>query len=293
MRTTIAALRGEQRVDAVFKVLLFLWGLVTFYPIYYVFISSVSEGSAVDIGAVVLSPIGFNLESYRKVLSESQFWMSLGNTLFYTIVGTLYSLMISATAAYVLSKSYFRYRKLLNLALSFTLWFQAGFIPLYLNYRSLGVINSRWGIIVSFGVQAFNIILLRNYFENVPKELEEAGRIDGANEFRLFTDVYLPLSLPAMTTVGIYYAISRWNGFFWSMVLLKRADLIPLQVYLQQMIIQEQIVLENTTVVVNQVFTFTTLKYALIVCSILPVVVAYPFIQRYFSRGIMVGGVKE
>lgn len=293
MRTTIAALRGEQQVDAVFKVLLFLWGLVTFYPIYYVFISSVSEGSAVDIGAVVLSPIGFNLESYRKVLSESQFWMSLGNTLFYTIVGTLYSLMISATAAYVLSKSYFRYRKLLNLALSFTLWFQAGFIPLYLNYRSLGVINSRWGIIVSFGVQAFNIILLRNYFENVPKELEEAGRIDGANEFRLFTDVYLPLSLPAMTTVGIYYAISRWNGFFWSMVLLKRADLIPLQVYLQQMIIQEQIVLENTTVVVNQVFTFTTLKYALIVCSILPVVVAYPFIQRYFSRGIMVGGVKE
>jgi putative aldouronate transport system permease protein len=293
MRTAQEARMGERHVDVIFKVILFFWGLVTFYPIYYVFISSVSEGTAVDIGKVVLAPIGFNLESYRKVLTEKQFWISLGNTLFYTIVGTLYSLMISATAAYVLSKSYFRYRKLLNLALSFTLWFQAGFIPLYLNYRSLGVINSRWGIIVSFGVQAFNIILLRNYFESVPKELEEAGRIDGANEFRLFTDVYLPLSLPAMTTVGIYYAISRWNGFFWSMVLLKTADLIPLQVYLQQMIIQEQIVLENTTVVVNQVFTFTTLKYALIVCSILPVVAAYPFIQRYFSRGIMVGGVKE
>lgn len=293
MTNDTVVMRGDKRFDLIVKGFLLLWGIVTFYPIYYVFISSISDGIAVDTGRVIFAPIDPNLESYRKVLADRQFWISFANTLFYTIFGTLYSLMISVTSSYVLSKSYFRFRKVLNLALSFTLWFHAGFIPLYLNYKSLGVINSRWGIIVSFGVQAFNIILMRNYFENVPRELEEAGRIDGANEFRLFTDVYLPLSRPAMTTIAIYYAISRWNGFFWSMVLLKTSELIPLQVYLQQMIIQEQVVLENTTVVVNQLFTFTTLKYALIVCSILPVVIAYPFIQQYFSRGIMVGGVKE
>lgn len=285
--------RGERGFDIAMKVLLAFWGLITIFPIYYVFISSISHGSAVDSGAVVIFPIGINLESYRRVLADHQFWVSLLNTLFYTIFGTLYSLMISATSAYVLSRPRFRLRKFLNLALSFTLWFQAGFIPLYLNYKSLGVINSRWGIVVSFGIQAFNIILLRSYFEGVPKELEEAGRIDGANEFRLFTDVYLPISKPAMATIAIYYAISRWNGYFWSMVLLKTADLIPLQVYLQQMIVQEQLVLQNSTIMIDEVFTFTTLKYALIVCSIIPVVIIYPFVQRYFSRGIMLGGVKE
>jgi len=285
--------RGERGFERAMKILLGFWGIMTFFPIYYVFISSISHGSSVDSGAVFIVPIGINLESYRRVLADRQFWVSLYNTVFYTVFGTLYSLMISATSAYVLSRPRFRYRKHLNLALSFTLWFQAGFIPLYLNYKSLGVINSRWGIVVSFGIQAFNIILLRSYFEGVPKELEEAGRIDGANEFRLFTDVFLPISQPAMTTIAIYYAISRWNGYFWSMVLLKTADLIPLQVYLQQMIVQEQLVLENSTLMVDQVFTFTTLKYALIVCSILPVVAIYPFVQRYFTRGIMLGGVKE
>lgn len=285
--------RGERGFDIAMKILLAFWGIITIFPIYYVFISSISHGSAVDSGAVFIFPIGINLESYRRVLADRQFWVSLYNTVFYTVFGTLYSLMISATSAYVLSRPRFRCRKLLNLALSFTLWFQAGFIPLYLNYKSLGVINSRWGIVVSFGIQAFNIILLRSYFEGVPKELEEAGRIDGANEFRLFTDVYLPISQPAMTTIAIYYAISRWNGYFWSMVLLKTADLIPLQVYLQQMIVQEQLVLENSTLMIDQVFTFTTLKYALIVCSILPVIIIYPFVQRYFARGILLGGVKE
>ncbi|MDP3178694.1 MAG: carbohydrate ABC transporter permease, partial [Spirochaetaceae bacterium] len=156
------------------KAALLAWGLVTAYPIWYVIVSSLSSGSAVDIGAVWWKPIGLNLDSYRHVLGKSQFWVSYGNTFFYTIAGTAYSLMISTTAAYALSRRAFRARKILNLALSFTLWFQAGFIPLYLNFRSLGVINSRWGIVVSFGVQAFNIILMRNYFESLPKELDEA-----------------------------------------------------------------------------------------------------------------------
>lgn len=280
-------------IDVAIRVFLFFWGALMVVPLWYVFVSSVSYGTAVDSGEAFFWPVGFNLDSFQNVLSKSQFWISIGNTFFYTIVGTAYSMLISTTAAYALSRPAFRGRKVINFALSFTMWFHAGFIPLYLNFKNLGVINDRWGIIVSFGVTAFYIILLRNYFESVPKELEEAARIDGANEFRIFSDVYLPLSKVALITIIIFYAIGRWNGFFWSMVLLKQSDLIPLQVYIQQMIVEEQLVLENASSVGAFNYNFTTLKYALIVCSIIPVAVAYPFVQRYFAKGVLTGGVKE
>jgi putative aldouronate transport system permease protein len=291
------AKKADRLFDTVVVALLILWGFATLYPIFYVIISSISSAVSVDLGNVIFYPIDVNLASYHKILFDpeesTKFWNAMANSAFYTFVGTAYSMLISTTAAYALSRPTFRLRKPINIMLSFTLWFQAGFIPLYLNYANLGVVNDRWGIIVSFGVQAYFIILLRSYFESVPPSLQEAARIDGANEFRIFTSVYVPLSKPALATIAVYYGVSRRNGFFWSMVLLKQQALVPVQVYLQQMIIQEQINLSNVNSVGSEIYSFTTLKYALIVLSIIPVAVAFPFLQRYFSRGIMLGGVKE
>lgn len=284
---------GEKTLNIINRIILSICGLCALYPFIYVLSASISSGAAVDAGKVVLFPQGINFEAYQKVLKDNFFWTAYGNTFFYTIFGTAFSMIVSAPAAYTLSKKRFRFRKHINIMISFTMWFQVGFIPSYLNYKSLGAINNRWMIIVSFGIQAFNIILLRNYFESVSESLEEAAKIDGASDFQIFTKVFLPLSKPALTTVWLYYAIGRWNGFFWSAVLLKEKNKIPLQVYLKQKLIDMSIVSENANTVVGQHYSYTTLVYAIIVCSLIPIILVYPYIQRYFTKGIMVGGVKE
>ena len=259
---------------------------------FYVFICSISNGSAVDSGKVLLWPQGVNLKSFQQILNEKIFWTSYANTFFYTFVGTTFSMIVSAPAAFSLANRGLSGRKLLNLLLSITLWFHAGFIPLYLNYTSLGVENNRWMIIVSFGIQAFNIILLRNYFEALPHEMYESARIDGADDFRVFFKIYLPLSKPALATVTLYYAMSRWNSYFWSSVLLNDMDKIPLQVYIKQKIIDQSLVSEYALSAGGADYSYTTLIYALVVCAIIPVLIIFPVVQKYFSKGIMVGAVK-
>lgn len=272
--------------------ILSLFGIICLYPLIYVIACSVSNGSAVDAGKVLLIPKGFNLDSYKQVLGDKQFWVSYGNTLYYTILGTGFSMLVSTPAAYALSKKRFKPRKVINMILSFTMWFTPGFIPLYLNYTSLGVTNNRFMIVVSFGIQAFYIILLRNYFEAVPEEMEESGMIDGASNFTCFLKIYLPLSKPSLATVALYYAMSRWNGYFWSTVMLKDMSKIPLQVYLKQKIIDKTLVLDVANTIAGQKYSYNTIIYALVVCSIIPVLLVFPYIQKYFTKGVMVGGVK-
>lgn len=285
--------KGEKIFKVINYIILTIIAICAIYPFIYVLSASISRGSAVDAGKVVLQPIGFTLDAYKMVLSDKWFWVSYGNTFFYTIVGTIFSMFVSITAAYVLSRKRFRFRKQYNLILSITIWFNVGFIPMYLNYRSLGGDNSRWAIIFEFGVHAFNILLLRNYFESVPEELEEASKIDGANEFQILWRVFMPVSKPAITTVWLYYAIDRWNGWFWASVLLKEQSKVPLQVYLKQKIIDSMLVAENAATISGDTYSFTTLTYAIVVCSIIPVIMVYPYIQKYFSKGLLVGGVKE
>ncbi len=274
-------------------IILTIASICAIYPFLYVLFASISYGGYVDTGQVVFWPKGINLDAYRKVLGESYFWTSYANTFFYTIFGTIFSMIVTAPAAYSLSKKRFAFRKTLNLLLVFTMWFNVGFIPQYLNFRSLGVQDSRWGIVVSFGVQAFNVILLRNYFEAVSESLEEASKIDGCNDFMTFLKIYLPLSKPALATVWLYYAIGRWNGYFWSSVLLTKKSLVPLQIYLKQMVIDMGINTETANTISNLRYSYATLVYAVVICSVIPIVAIYPFIQRYFTKGIMVGGVKE
>lgn len=285
--------KGEKIFKVINYILLAFIAVCSLYPLVYVLSASISRGSAVDAGKVVLQPIGFTLDAYKVVLTDKWFWVSYGNTFFYTLVGTIFSMFASITAAYVLSRKRFKFRKQFNLILSITIWFNVGFIPMYLNYLSLGGDNSRWMIIFEFGIHAFNILLLRNYFESVPDELEEAAKIDGANEFQTLYRVFIPVSKPAITTVWLYYAIGRWNGWFWASVLLKQQSKVPLQVYLKQKIIDSMLVADNARTIATDTYSFTTLTYAIVICSIIPVVLVYPYLQKYFSKGLLVGGVKE
>ncbi len=285
---------GDMIFTVAIYVVLGILGLCSLYPFLYVVSSSLSSGYMVSLGEVVLLPKEFTTDAYKYVLADKMFWTSYANTIFYTVVGTAYSMVLSSMGAYALSRKNLKGRKIFNLLLVFTMWFQAGMVPMYLNFQELGIKDNRWGIVVAFGITAFNIILLRNYFENVPESLEEASKIDGANHFTIFGKIFLPLSKPALVTVVLYYAIGRWNGFFWTMVLISDELKTPLQVYLRAMIIERSALADDiASTLFSSSYSADTIIYAVIVCSMIPVIIAYPFIQKYFTKGIMVGGVKE
>ncbi len=288
---------GDKLLTGFIYFILGLCGIACLYPFVYVLSSALSSGAAVTTGQVTLFPVDFNLESFEYVVSDKVFWTSYANTMFYTIVGTVYSMALSSTGSYALSRKKLRGRKFFNLIVVFTMWFNAGMIPTYLNFYNLGWIeNNRWGIVCAFGIQAFNIVLLRNYFENVPESLEQAAMIDGANDFRIFWQIFMPLSKPALITVTLYYAIGRWNGFFWTMLLITDINKMPLQVWLRQKIIEKNALADDVANIIKMndvMYNVDTIIYAIIVCSMIPVIIVYPYIQKYFTKGIMVGGVKE
>ncbi len=282
------------RNEIVFKVIAYLliaaFAVVALYPLIYAFSASISGRAAYETGQVILLPKDIDFQVYKILYNRNGFWISYTNTLFYTVFGTMWSMLISTTGAYALAKSRLKFRRQMNFYVVFTMWFSAGMIPSYLNYVHMGVDN-KWGIIIAFGVQAFNIILLRNYFESVPKEIEEAARMDGANEFQTFGLIYIPMSTAALATVTLFYATTRWNGYFWSMILLKGAFEKPLQVFLRTEIMTYRTLIENMTTD-NLTFSPDSYAYAILICSIIPILIIYPYIQKYFAKGVKVGGVK-
>lgn len=267
-----------------------IFGLLALYPVVYAFSASISGKIAYEAGQVVIFPKDVTFQVYELIYEDKGLWISFVNTLFYTMFGTAWSIFITSLGAYALSKKHLLFRRQFNFLIVFTMWFSAGMVPLYLNYVNMGV-NNRWGIIVAFGVQAFNIILLRNFFEAIPKEIEEAARIDGANEFQLLTQVFMPMSKAALATVTLFYATSRWNGYFWSRMLLSNPMELPLQVYMRILIENYEAMFENMPI--DLPYASDSYIYAVLVCSIIPVLIIYPYIQRYFARGVNLGGVKE
>jgi putative aldouronate transport system permease protein len=269
--------------------LIALFAIATFYPVFYAFSASISGKVAYETGKVVLFPVDVDLQVYKLILNDKGFWISYINTLFYTVFGTAWSMFISIMGAYALSKRRLLFKRQFNFIVVFTMWFTAGMIPMYLNFVNMGVDN-RWGIIVAFGIKAYNIILLRNYFEAIPSEIEEAARVDGANEFQILSRVYIPMSKASIATVTLFYATGRWNGYFWSRILLKSPTEQPLQVYMR-------ILVENYQAAIDDMGDFLTYAadsyaYAILVCSIIPILIIYPYIQKYFAKGTNMGGVK-
>lgn len=280
--------------ELIFKILAYvlvtMFALATLYPFIYSISMAISSKIAVESGQVFLWPVDIQYDAITSLIigdNAKSFWIAYTNTLFYTLYGTIFSISLSIFAAYALSRRNLLFKSQIGFLIVFTMWFNAGLIPTYLNYQTM-LVNNRWGIIYGFGVQAFNILLLRNYFNGISREIEEAAIVDGANEFQVLGNVYVPMSKAAIATVTLFYALNRWNGYFWNMKLVQGNE-HPLQVILRK--ITEDA--SDTDVIYNYTYSLYSLSFAAIVLSIIPIIVIYPYLQRYFAAGVNVGGVKE
>ncbi|WP_343084019.1 carbohydrate ABC transporter permease [Blautia producta] len=283
--------KGE-KIFNVFNIILLCIALfVTIYPLYYTFIASISDGSEVVKGKVLFFPIDLTLEAYKLIPTIKNFGTAYLNTIFYAVTGMLAGVLVMSMGAYALSRKYLKGRKLFGLLISFTMWFSAGMIPFYLNLDSMNLVNTRSGLILAFLCTPFYIIILRSYFESLPLELEEAAKVDGMSDFKIYTKIMMPLAKPCLCTVALYCAIDRWNGYFWSMILLKDEKLVPLQVLLKKLITENQAV-ANIDSGASFNYTRETLVYAIAVVAMIPIVAIYPFVQKYFVEGMTVGAVK-
>ena len=288
--------------ELIFKVisytLLTVFALCCLYPFVYAVSASISGRQAVEYGSIVLFPKDLQFDAFKLMFSDNMFWNAYSNTLFLTLFGTLWSMFVAILGAYALSKKRLLFRKTFNFFLVFTMWFSAGIVPQYLNYlatkdvfNSMGIMDDKWLVVIAMGMAAMNIILLRNAFEGVPSEIEEAAIVDGATELQVLTQVYLPMSKSTIATVALFFAISRWNGYFWARQMISNQNEHPLQVFIRLKL--EQYTDPEAMAGWNKAFASDSVIYALIVCSIVPILIIYPFIQKYFAKGVNVGGVKE
>ncbi|WP_297599175.1 carbohydrate ABC transporter permease [uncultured Cetobacterium sp.] len=286
--------KDEKIFDFVNYTLLTIFGIMFIYPIIYVFSASVTKPYLLEIGEMYLLPKGISLASFKAAIGLNGIWLAYANSIFITILGTSVSMLFTITGAYVLSKPELKFRKILTLIVVVTMWFDPGMIPKYLNFRDLGLINSYTSVIVGFAVNTFNVIILKSFFEAVPRSLEESARIDGASHWQIMTKIYIPLSTSALTTVSLFYAISRWNGYFWTMVLLTDDSKVPLQVFLKKLIVEKNMAGEAAQIITPESLTSPqSIIYAVIVLSIIPILIIYPFIQKFFRKGVTLGAVKE
>ena len=288
--------------ELIFRILSYLFltifALMCLYPFVYAVSASMSGRHAVEYSEVVLLPKDIQFEAFASMFSNNMFWNSYANTLFLTFYGTLWALGVSILGAYALSKKRLLFRKTFNFFLVFTMWFSAGIVPQYLNYldtqkvfNSIGIMDDKWLVVIAMGMAAMNIILLRNAFENVPSEIEEAAIVDGATELQVLNKVYIPMSKSTIATVALFFAISRWNGYFWARQMISNGNEHPLQVFIRLQL--EMYTDPDQMTGWNRVYAPDSMIYALIVCSIIPILIIYPFIQKYFAKGTNVGGVKE
>ncbi len=288
--------------ELIFKIisytLLTIFALCCLYPFVYAISAAISGRDAVEYSQVVLFPKDIQFDAFKRMFNNNMFWNAYSNTLFLTLYGTIWSLFVAILGGYALSKKRLLFRRGFNFFLVFTMWFSAGLVPQYLNYlqtkdifNSVGITDDKWLVVIAMGMAAMNIILLRNAFEGVPSEIEEAAIVDGASEFQVLRQVYIPMSKSTIATVALFFAISRWNGYFWARQMTSNSNEHPLQVFIRLQL--EQYTDPEFMAGWNEVFASDSMIYALIVCSIVPILVIYPFIQKYFAKGVNVGGVKE
>ncbi|MBO5177498.1 MAG: carbohydrate ABC transporter permease [Lachnospiraceae bacterium] len=279
-------------------VLLIAFAICCLYPFLYAISAAISGIDAVEGGQLVLLPKDLQFEAFANMFNNNMFWNSYTNTLFITFYGTLWSMGTSILGAYALSKKRLLFRKTFNFFLVFTMWFSAGLVPQYLNYlntqavfRTFGITDDKWLVVIAMGMAAMNIILLRNAFEGVPAEIEEAAIVDGATEFQVLSRVYIPMSKSTIATVALFFALSRWNGYFWARQMISNLNEHPLQVFIRLKL--EEFQDPDIMTGWNEAYAADSVIFALIVCSIIPVLIIYPFIQKYFAKGVNMGGVKE
>lgn len=286
---------GETIFDTLNIILLCLATIAFLYPLWFVLISSFSSASAIASGSILFLPEGFNLDAYKRVFSDSRVWQTYTNTLIYVSAGTCINLVLTTLGAYPLSRRDLKGRNIIMLFIVFTMFFSGGLIPIYLNVRDLGLFDTRWAILLPSAISAYNLIVMRTFFQStIPDGLIESGKIEGASEYRILWSIVLPLSMPVVAVMTLFYAVAHWNSWFDAMIYLQDRSLQPLQLLLREILVQSQTNNMLGGVGSGDVAAISeTIKYATIVIATLPILVVYPFLQKYFAKGVMLGGIKE
>jgi len=278
---------------------------VTIYPLYFTVIASFSDAKAVASGEVVWKPVGFNLDAYKHVFAYKDIWRGYANSTFYTLFGTLFNLALTIPAAYALSKKYMPYRGLIMTLFLITMYFGGGMIPRYLLMRDIGLLNTRLTLVLLGGLSVYNMIVTRVYFSSsISNTLYEAAEIDGAGEFKRFFSIALPLSKPIIAVMALYYGVWRWNDYYNAMIYTSSKELEPLQSVLRRVLILNQNALNEAMIdqtleldaimaQMQKAYMAYTMKYAVVFIASAPLLAAYPFVQKHFVKGVMIGALKE
>lgn len=292
--------KGEFAFDIINNIFMFFIIIAMVYPFLNQIAISLSDNTSVISGRVSLWPKGFNLDAYRKLILDKRFFIAMRNNLVYTVMNTIFSMIIMTVYAYPLSKKHLKGRQTLMTIMVFSMMFgTGGLIPNYLVVKNLGLIDNYWGLILPSAFNIWNIIILKNFFQQLPGEIEESALIDGASNMKIFVQIILPLSLPSIAAITLFTAVAAWNTFFNALIYINDPNKKLLQVYLNDILQANTAPTEtaNSTmmssdVAAKNIINSDTLKAATLMCATLPILCVYPFVQKYFMAGLMVGSVK-
>ncbi len=287
--------KGERAFQVFNYAFLMLIMLVCLYPVWYVAVASFSNSNALtQHSGLLFRPIGFSIDAYKKVFQNPMIGKGYLNTLFILIIGVFLDLVMTSLGAYFLSRKRVMFKKPIMLFIVFTMFFSGGMIPFYINLKELHLTNTLWGLIIPFMITTSNLIILRTSFESIPESLIEAAQIDGAGHIRILTTIVLPLSKAMLAVMVLYYVVCIWNSWFWASAILRNREMYPLQIILREILLSN----DTSSMTAGASATDTeaigmTIKYATIMVATVPILCVYPFLQKYFTKGTMVGAVKE
>ena len=266
--------------------------IATLVPVIHVISISFSSSNAINRGLVSLWPVEFSLNAYNAIFETGRVMRAFGNSVYYTVLGTAINMLLTTMMAYPLSRTYLTFRKFYNVLILIPMFFGGGLIPTFLNIRSLGMYDTVWAIVLPGAISSWNLIIMRTFFMSLPVELEESAQLDGANEFTIFLRIILPLSMASLATITLFYAVGHWNSWFNAMIYFKSSDSYPLQTILRSIVIENQMSEEIQMDEIANPVSAEGIKYSTLVISMVPMMVIYPFIQKYFVKGVMIGSLK-
>ncbi|UNK16430.1 carbohydrate ABC transporter permease [Paenibacillus sp. N3/727] len=288
--------RGDRIFDIINLLLLGSVLIIVLYPLVFVAVASISDPAAVVNGEVWLIPKDITFAGYEKVFSNKEILRGYMNTIIYTVVGTIVNIIMTILAAYPLSRKDLRGRNLITAMFVFTMFFSGGLIPTYLIVKQLGMVNTMWALIIPNAVAIWNIIIMRTFFQqSIPIEVQESAQIDGCSNIKILFKIVLPLSLPVLAVMTLFYSVTHWNSFFNALIYLTEREKYPLQLILREILIQsnmQDMIQTSEESLAKSVMEAESIKYAVVIIANLPVLMLYPFLQRYFVKGMVIGAIK-
>ena len=294
--------QGDFRFDVINMIALTILMLIFFYPMYLCLISAISSPEEVFAGRVLLIPKGFNAEGFQRVLQNDSLWRGYLNSICYTILGTAINLALTMTGAFVLSRKTFALRGVLNWMVLITMFFGGGMIPTYLLVKNLGMLNAVWALVLPGAISTWNLIITRTFISSsIPDELQEAAQIDGCNNARFFVSIVLPNSSTIIAVIGLFYAVDHWLSYWNAMLYITKSEMYPLQLVLRDILLKAEVALQNAqsgtdldggASIVELLRISESVKYIVVIAGTLPLLIVFPFVEKYFVKGVMIGSVK-